>query len=373
MQYIDNNQALAQICESWNDLPRIALDSEFMRTDTFYPKLALIQINDGQETYLIDPLEINDWAPLQKIFSNENIVKVLHSPSEDFDAFFHNLNVLPSPIFDTQLAAAMSSQGGIMGYQKLVKHLIDVDLDKGETRSDWLQRPLTDSQLHYAAEDVNHLLKMADKLEDILSEQGRLAWVIEDCASMVSDWLANQKAGYSYERIKKAWMIKPHQLNILNQLVIWREQRCKELNKPRGHIIKDDLLLEVAQRLPQSTGQLSSIKGIRPATLRNEGQQIVDLVKACKDMDKAEWPPRMPRPLSQAAGEWFKTLRKRVTAMAEELDVPPEMLARKKPLEAWLRSGYPNGPFEIPQDFNGWRQEQVAKPLQDLLNQLVKA
>ena len=273
MQYLDSDQALADAAQSWTDLPRIALDSEFMRVDTFYPKLALIQINDGQQTYLIDPLKIQDWSPLQAIFTNENIVKVLHSPSEDLDAFFHNLNVLPTPIFDTQLAASMASQGGIMGYQKLVKHLMDIDLDKGETRSDWLQRPLTDSQLHYAAEDVNHLLEMADKLEAILIEQNRLHWLVEDCANVLTDWLANQKAGYSHERVKKAWMLKGHQLNVLSQLVKWREARCKEVNKPRGHLIKDDLLVEVAMRLPQSTNALSSIKGIRPATLRKEGDR----------------------------------------------------------------------------------------------------
>jgi len=372
MIYIDNNQALAQACSGWTDLPRIALDSEFMRVDTFYPILALIQINDGNESYLIDPINIDDWQPLNTIFTNEKIVKVLHSPSEDFDAFFHNLGVLPKPIFDTQLAASMASQGGIMGYQKLVKHLLDIDLDKGETRSDWMKRPLSDSQLHYAAEDVNYLLEIAEKLENILTEQGRYNWLIEDCENMLTNWLENQKAGYSHERIKKAWMLKHHQLNVLSQLVEWRENRCKEVNKPRGHLIKDDLLMEVATRLPQSNNQLASIKGIRPATLRKEGQQIIDVVQASKDVDQTEWPERMPRPLSQAAGEWFKKMRKLVNNMAEELDVPPELLARKKPMESLLRQGYPKGPFNMPKDFQGWREEQVAKPLLSLLNKLAQ-
>jgi ribonuclease D len=372
MIYIDNNQALAQACSGWTELPRIALDSEFMRVDTFYPILALIQINDGSESYLIDPISIDEWQPLNDIFTNEKIVKVLHSPSEDFDAFFHNLGVLPKPIFDTQLAASMASQGGIMGYQKLVKHILDVDLDKGETRSDWMKRPLSDSQLHYAAEDVNYLLEISQKLEDILVQQGRLDWLLEDCDNMLTNWLENQKAGYSYERVKKAWMVKHHQLNVLNELVLWREKRCKEVNKPRGHLIKDDLLMEVATRLPQSTGQLASIKGIRPATLRKEGQQIIDVVKASNNVDESQWPERLPRPLSQAAGEWFKKMRKLVNNMAEELDVPPELLARKKPMETMLRQGYPRGPFVMHKDFQGWREEQVAKPLLTLLNKLAQ-
>jgi ribonuclease D len=164
MIYIQDNQALADAAEYWMTVKRIALDSEFMRVDTFYPKLALIQINDGRDTYLIDPLTISKWQPLCDVFTCPSIVKVLHSPSEDFDAFFHNLGVLPEPMLDTQLAASMASLGGIMGYQKLVKILLDVDLEKGETRSDWLQRPLSDNQLHYAADDVTHLFPMTDML-----------------------------------------------------------------------------------------------------------------------------------------------------------------------------------------------------------------
>ncbi|GAA6134502.1 ribonuclease D [Oceaniserpentilla sp. 4NH20-0058] len=372
MIYIDTNQALADVAKHWLTLERIALDSEFMRVDTFYPKLALIQINDGDNTYLIDPLAITDWQPLQAVFTCQTVVKLLHSPSEDFDAFFHNLDVLPEPMMDTQLAASMASMGGIMGYQKLVKALLDVDLEKGETRSDWLKRPLSDKQLHYAADDVEYLLSMMNTLEARLKEQGRWQWFLADCAQVLEDWRETQKSGYSHERIKKAWMLKGHQLNVLKQLVSWREQRCKEVNIPRGHLINDALLMELAMRLPQSTKQLSSIKGLRPATLRKEGEQIVLLIQSCKDTPKEQWPERMERPLSQSAGEWFKKMRRKVDKIAEQLDVPPELLARKKPMEAMLREGYPNGPFSIPQTLQGWREEVVGTPLLNVLNQLSK-
>lgn len=370
MNYIETDSALEQACNHWLTLDRIALDSEFMRVDTFYPNLALIQINDADNTYLIDPLKIQNWEPLKAVFTAQSVVKVLHSPSEDFDAFYHNLGVLPSPILDSQLAAALASMGGIMGYQKLVKALVDVDLDKGETRSDWMKRPLTDSQKHYAAEDVNHLLEMMNILEDKLNALGRWQWLVDDCASMVSDWLDAQKQGYGLDRVKKAWMVKPHQLNVLNQLLIWREARCREVNKPRGHLINDALLIEVATRLPQSTNQLSSIKGIRPATVRKEGDQIVKLIVACKDLPKENWPDRLDRPLNQNAGEWFKKMRALVNSKAEELDVPPEMLARKKPMEAMLRAGYSTGPFPLPKSLKGWREDVISDALQKLLNKL---
>lgn len=373
MIYIDNDSALKQACEKWIQLDRIALDSEFMRVDTFFPQLALIQINDGDDTYLIDPQSIEDFLPLNNVFTTESVTKILHSPSEDFDAFFQNLGVLPQPILDTQLAAALASMDGIMGYQKLVKALLDLDLEKGETRSDWMQRPLTDSQLHYAAEDVNHLLQMMTLLEEKLKELGRWEWLVDDCATMIEDWLAAQEQGYGLDRVKKAWMIKPHQLNVLNQLVIWREARCREINKPRGHIVNDGQLIDIATRLPQTVKHLSSIKGIRQTTVRKDGEDIVDLVRSCKDMPKEQWPDRLPRPLSQAAGEWFKGMRKMVSKKAEELNVPPEMLARKKPLEAMLRAGYPHGPFEIPESLKGWREDVISNDLLKFLNQLSNA
>ncbi len=370
MIYIETDSALEQACNHWLTLDRIALDSEFMRVDTFFPILALIQINDGTETYLIDPLEINNWEPLKAVFVSQSVVKILHSPSEDFDAFYHNLGVLPSPILDSQLAASLASMGGIMGYQKLVKALVDIDLDKGETRSDWLKRPLTDSQLHYAAEDVNHLLKMMDTLEDKLNALGRWQWLVDDCESMVSDWLAAQQKSYGLDRVKKAWTLKAHQLNVLNQLLIWREARCREVNKPRGHIINDALLIEVATRLPQTINQLSSIKGIRLAMVRKEGEQVLELIVQCKDLPKEQWPARLDRPLNQNAGDWFKSMRALVTKTAEELDVPPEMLARKKPLEAMLRAGYSTGPFPLPEALKGWREDVISNSLVELLNKL---
>jgi ribonuclease D len=189
---------------------------------------------------------------------------------------------------------------------------------------------------------------------------------------VLADWRATQIAGYSYERVKKAWMLKGHQLNVLSQLVDWREARCKEVNKPRGHLINDALLMELAMRLPQAVNQLSSIKGIRQATVRKEGEQIIQLIQRCKDTPQVDWPARMDRPLSQSAGEWFKKMRRKVDKIAEQLDVPPELLARKKSLEAMLREGYPDGPFHIPQGLQGWREEVVGQPLLDVLNQLSK-
>lgn len=382
MIYIDTLNALNQACAQWKTCTRIALDSEFMRVDTFYPKLALIQVNDGKQTSIVDPVRINresrgeaisqTWQGFIDILVDPNITKILHSPSEDFDAFFSNLGVVPTPIFDTQLAAAMASMGGIMGYQKLVKSLLNIELDKGETRSDWMQRPLSDNQLHYAADDVNHLLEMADLLQNKLESLERWQWVQNDCQAMVSDWIETQEQGYGLERIKKAWMLKAHQLNILNQLLNWREARCREVNKPRGHIVSDAIMIEIAMKAPTSLKQLGAIKGIRQPTVRKDGEKIIEIIQQAQDMDKNQWPERLPRPFNQVAGEWFKKMRALVNKKAEALDIPPEFVARKRSLEQMLREAYPNGPFKIPQSLQGWRETVIGNDLLDLLKKLAK-
>ncbi len=137
-------------------------------------------------------------------------------------------------------------------------------------------------------------------------------------------------------------------------------------------MVKDDILMDIALRLPQSLQQLGQFKGLRHATLKKEGKMMIDLIQSCKDMDKDQWPAPMERPMSQAAGDWFKKMRKLVNNLAEEMEVPPEILARKKPLEKMLRQGYPNGPYEIPSAWQGWRQTVVAQPLIELLNKLSK-
>ena len=175
-----------------------------------------------------------------------------------------------------------------------------------------------------------------------------------------------------YQRVKKAWTLKGHQLNVLAQLITWREQHCKAVNKPRGHIVKDDLLMEMALRLPQSMAQLSQIKGLRPATLKKEGPTMINLIKSCKDMEKSQWPKPMDRPLSQTAGDWFKKMRAMVNKRAEDLDVPPELLARKKPMEKLLRQAYAGQTMQVPPSWQGWREAIVAQPLVQLLSKLPK-
>ena len=171
IHWICDNDSLGQHCAEWQQLPFVALDTEFMRVDTFYPIAGLIQIGDGVRAYLIDPLTIDNWQPLAALLENPAVIKVVHACSEDLEVLLRLTGSLPVPLFDTQLAAAYLNLGFSMGYSRLVQAVLDIDLPKGETRSDWLQRPLSETQVSYAAEDAVHLAEVFIRLRPRLSDR----------------------------------------------------------------------------------------------------------------------------------------------------------------------------------------------------------
>jgi ribonuclease D len=365
--YIDTDAALAAAAKIWQTSILLALDTEFVRVDTYYPRLGLIQLSDGQEVWLIDPLCIRDWQPFCAVMTQPSILKVLHSCSEDMETLKHHLKLIPSPVMDTQIAAGMAGFDGVMSYQRLVKATMDLDIDKDETRSDWMARPLSQGQLTYAAADVLHLVTVANMLREKLHNMGRLGWIDEDMAKLVTEWQKDSSDKMLYAKVKQAWMLRPQQLAVLERLTLWREERCKELDIPRPRLLNDAALMELAKRLPRDEKQLFQFRDIKPNVVRKEGGTIITLIEAGADSPQENWPERLAKPLSPQAGEWFKDMRALVAKKATELGIPPELLARKKPLEWMLRQGYPRGPYPVPDDLLGWRENVIVQPLQQLL------
>ncbi|MBF3228277.1 ribonuclease D, partial [Pseudomonas aeruginosa] len=214
IQWIRDDASLAQQCREWRTQPYLALDTEFMRVDTFYPAAGLVQVGDGRQEWLIDPLLIQDWSPFAELLEDERVVKVLHACSEDLEVFLRLTGSLPVPLFDTQLAAAYLGMAHSMGYSKLVKEVLDIDLPKDETRSDWLQRPLTEMQMRYAADDVQHLAQVYLALDARLSEEKR-AWLLEDGAELVANLCRESDPREAYREVKLGWRLRPQQLAVL--------------------------------------------------------------------------------------------------------------------------------------------------------------
>lgn len=367
--YVQDDAALAACCRGWQQARALALDTEFMRVTTFYPKAALFQISDGGGITLVDPLGITDWSPFKALLVDAGILKILHSCSEDLLVFLDALGVVPAPLYDTQVAASMLEHGLSLSYQNLVKHYMGVELPKAETRSDWLQRPLTPQQLEYAALDVAYLHQVWELQGLQLQQLGRGHWLREECERL-SEGLADEISGdFSayYRNFGAAWQLGPRQLAALQALAAWREQRARQRNKPRSWILKESALFALAQGMVTSKAQLAQIPEISENFVRFEGDQVLALIEAARQLPESECPPPLPKPFTQGQKNRLRKARELVEAKAAQLGVSPEFLGRKRTLHALFHAIDGSGEVDtarVPGELLGWRE-----PL--LLNELI--
>ncbi|WXL27832.1 ribonuclease D [Ectopseudomonas mendocina] len=366
IQWVGDNTSLAQHCAKWRTLPFVALDTEFMRVDTFYPIAGLLQVSDGACAYLIDPLLISDWQPFAALLTDTHVVKVVHACSEDLEVFQRLTGSLPTPLFDTQLAAGYLNIGFSMGYSRLVQSVLNIELPKGETRSDWLQRPLSDTQISYAAEDVLHLAELYPRLKKQLSEE-KYAWVLEDGAELVSHLCREVHPELAYRDAKLAWKLSRQQLAVLRALCSWREEQARSRNQPRNRVLRENSLWPIARTQPDNLVSLARIEDMHPRTVRQDGDFLLQLIKQAAASPASEWPEALPEPLPIEASGVLKKLRAIGLREGERLNIAPELMLRKKTLESLLKSGYPNGPYQLPDSLKGWRRELMGQALLNCL------
>lgn len=361
-QWICTDQELASASALWMDLPYVAMDTEFMRVDTFYPIAGLMQLSDGSRTWLIDPLRIQNWTPLAQLLAAPHILKVLHACNEDLEVFGRVTGTLPHSVFDTQLAAAYLNMGFSVGYSRLVEQILGLELPKAETRSDWLQRPLSATQIRYAVEDVQHLAEVFEVLFGRLSPEKR-AWLLEDTDELVTQLSHSEHLDLAYQEVKQAWRFKPAQLAVLKLLAAWREEQARLRDLPRNRILRDNTLWQLAQTQPKDLVSLAKIDDIHPKTLRQDGACLLALIKRAKASAPDQWPEVLEQPLPLNAAALLKKLRTVVQAEAVRLDIAPELALRRKTLEALVRTGYPKGPYRLPESLRGWRRAQLGPVL----------
>ncbi len=370
---IDNDAELAACCSRWASCTALALDTEFMRVSTFYPKPALIQVSDGSDIVLIDPLQIGDWSSFTALLTNPAITKIMHSPSEDMLVFHTFLKVLPAPVFDTQLATALLNEGVGISYQNLVKQRFGIELPKAETRSDWLQRPLTSEQLEYAALDVAYLPQCWQAQSDTLKEQGREAWLQEDSARLLRQNVAELASDFSdyYLNFKAAQQLRPQQLAALQKLAAWRELRARKRDKPRRWIVKDTALFAFAQGMFSSKAQLAAVEEINDNFVHYEGDEVLALLASVRDLPDADCPPPVSKPLTPAQKEHLRKAQDYVEQRSAELHIPPEVLGRKRALQALQQTLIDAAASDaeplVPDELRGWRAPLLLDTLTGIL------
>jgi ribonuclease D len=362
IHWIRDNASLAQHCSSWRQLPFVVLDTEFMRTETYFPIAGLIQVGDGKRAFLIDPLQISDWSAFSALLEDQSVLKVLHACSEDLEVFLQLTGSLPTPLFDTQLAAAYLNMGYSMGYSRLVLALLNIDLPKDATRSDWLQRPLTELQVQYAAADVIHLAEVYGLLAARL-DQRKLAWLLEDGAEQVLNLRREVVPEELYRDSRLGWKLSRQQLAVLRELYAWRERQALQRNQARNRVIREHSLWPLARTQPDNLGDLAKIEDMHPRTVRQDGETLLHLIKSAGQLPVADWPDPLPEPLPAEATTLLKKLRAIGQAEAERQGMAAELMLRKKHLEEMLRTGYPLGPYRLPESLRGWRRELMGPAL----------
>ena len=363
---------LQRMIDALAEQPLLALDTEFMRTDTFYAKLALLQLSDGDSIWLVDFPALEDAEPLRKLLNRTDLTTLVHACGEDLEVLESALQVVPAKLFDTQLAAAYLNRGFSLGYARLVEQLCGVVLDKQATRSDWLQRPLTAQQRSYAACDVDFLHRLHGQLAGELAATARLDWFEEEMRALLATADERNSTADYYLKLTAAWEFSPAQLYQLDALCSWREQLARDLDLPRGRLFKDPQLLEAVRSGAATVDQLRGCADPHPASLRKFGEQLIDQLQRARREAAAHPVVRVapPRPLTRAEGALFKALRSQVEQCAERLNIAKELLANKRELEQLVRQhsdGVAVEQLVWPQRLlTGWRCEQLKPLLSDL-------
>ena len=280
LQLIDDEMSLKKLCARLQGCPWLAVDTEFERESTYYPELCLVQVAGNGNVGLIDTLAIADLEPLYALLYDPSITKVFHSARQDFEIFYHLKGKLPAPLFDTQIAAALRGYDQQTGYASLVKDVLDVDLAKSQTRTDWKRRPLSPEQLHYAMDDVIYLGPLYELLLGKLIEFGQLPQFQEQCRALNRSELYEPDPETMWQkiRIRAVKNFREPSLTVFKKLAAWRELTAREQNLPRKWLLADHALVEIAKRLPESIEEFTAIDKISEKMAKRYATAWMDIL-----------------------------------------------------------------------------------------------
>jgi ribonuclease D len=360
--YVNTPAALAELCDRLGDSEWLAVDTEFMREKTYFPRLCLLQVADEHTAGCVDPLALKDLGPLLELLYDPAKVKVLHAAHQDLEIFLQEWNRLPGPVFDTQIAAMLGGHGEQIGYAALVKRLLGTDLAKGHTRTDWCRRPLDAGQLDYAYDDVIHLGEAYLKLRGELSRLGRTAWLAQDFKRLTDPGTYRVDPNDAWQRVKGRQTLRGVQLAVLQRLAAWREQRARESNRPRRWVMGDEVLVDLSRRMPKNAHAMSRIRAFSEGTIKRWAEPVIGLIAEARNTPQAQWPSEGARrpattPEQEAVADMLSAT---VRLIGAEQGVSPGAIASRSDLER-LASGDTSGPL-----LHGWRHALAGKRLLDL-------
>lgn len=361
--YITSAQELETLCSQLASAPFLAIDTEFVRDKTYYPKLCLLQIAGDDIVACIDPLSINDLSALKELLFANSKTKIFHAARQDLEIFYLIFNALPTPLFDTQIAATLLGLGEQIGYANLVKHYLNIDVPKGQARADWEQRPLSQEQMEYAANDVRYLLEIYPVILQKLTSLDRADWLSDDFDELASLNLYKVEPEQQWQRISGQQKLKGVQLAVLQMLAAWRENLAQQQNKPRKWILPDNLLLTIAMQAPAKLDKLSRIRGLNQTIISRHGHDIIKLIVDAKSLPESQWPKLIRRnKLAKNQEALLDAVMAVVKIQAAKHDISTGAITSKSELEKLV-----GGERDIPL-LHGWRHGIAGQQVLDYLN-----
>ena len=362
---ITTTDALADLCERLSKSEFVTVDTEFMRENTYWPELCLVQIANEEEAAAVDPLADGiDLQPLLDLLTdNEDVLKVFHAGGQDVEIVVNLTGKTPHPIFDTQIAMMAISQSEQIGYANLVESWLGITVDKGARFTDWSRRPLTDRQIEYAIGDVTHLSEIFPKMLNKLVKTGRGAWLNAEMDKLaeVSNYVTDPD--HAWRRIRSQGR-NPQMLGRLKALAAWRESEAQHKNIPRGRIMRDETLADIASHPPKQQKDLAQVRGLSAAWRENDiGKRLMKVIEKAEPLDKSEMPEKMKRgaPLGKEGALVADLLKLLLKIRAREIDVAARLLTKADEMEA-LAAGMRDLPV-----LNGWRYEVFGRDALELV------
>lgn len=367
--YISDPGSLWSLCQRLRDSARIALDTEFVGEESFVPRLELIQVAAGDLCAVIDFPAVGSLDGLSELLHDTRIEKVVHAGRQDLELFYAYTGHVPTPIFDTQLAAAMVGYGTQVAYAQLVQRVLGTKLAKSHTLTNWSQRPLTPDQITYALEDVQYLLPVYEHLCQRLQSLGRLDWVKEEFTRLeLKSSEGAQDLRHRYQRIRGWDNLNPRSAAVLRELAAWREDEARRRNVPRGRVIRDEVLLELARRPPATLAALRATRGLHPSEVDRNGEPLLARIRDGLVLPESEWPeiPRSRRPEPESAG-LVDLLQAVLKACAREQEIAPSLLASASDLQTLVDAKQDREKLDLP-ILHGWRRKLAGGMLLQVLD-----
>ena len=356
--YIDSDEQLIAFSREIASARWLAVDTEFMRERTYYAQLALVQIASDSACALIDVPALSRLEPLLDAFTRKDCLKIMHSASQDLEVLEQVLGAMPEPLFDTQIAASFLGEAEQIAYASLVRQRLGIQLEKDQTRTNWLQRPLSEAQLGYAEADVLYLHDLYQQLLQELEKIGRTDWVFDESRALAEKTQLAGDPELAWKRLQSLARLKPPQQHLARDLAVWRERRAQQRDLPREWVLKKQALMGIAQQQPRSLNQLRNIEGLTDRSIQGIGRLLIKVVEHARQPLS---PSVLERELSAEQRGRVKTLMARLREIAEGVGIAPSLIANRSTIESLVL-----GERDLSL-LQGWREEVAGRELLRML------